>query len=184
MKTNKEIWVEFLLTYGWAVLVVLIALGAFVYYGFINPNSFGEIKEEVEETTTITLPSQKWSPYNWKSKVYAGEEGSTISRECTVGKTWVNCHAFEVRNWTLKRIYKIVDCFEEKCLPICKDGICEGEICETIKSKCEKNLEKPYEIKIFKRDDGFYIIEDNDYDYFDVYLVFEGERNIYNKRRW
>ena len=29
---------EFLMTYGWAILVVLIAIGALAYFGFLNPN--------------------------------------------------------------------------------------------------------------------------------------------------
>ena len=31
---------EFLMTYGWAILVVLIAIGALAYFGVLNPNSF------------------------------------------------------------------------------------------------------------------------------------------------
>ena len=31
---------EFLMTYGWAILVVLIAIGALAYFGVLNPNPF------------------------------------------------------------------------------------------------------------------------------------------------
>ena len=31
---------EFLMTYGWAILVVLIAIGALAYFGVINPERF------------------------------------------------------------------------------------------------------------------------------------------------
>ena len=31
---------EFLMTYGWAILVVLIAIGALAYFGVLNPNKF------------------------------------------------------------------------------------------------------------------------------------------------
>ena len=31
---------EFLMTYGWAILVVLVALGALAYFGFLNPDRF------------------------------------------------------------------------------------------------------------------------------------------------
>lgn len=31
---------EFLMTYGWAILVVLIVIGALAYFGVLNPNTF------------------------------------------------------------------------------------------------------------------------------------------------
>jgi len=31
---------EFLMTYGWAILVVLVAIGALAYFGFLNPDRF------------------------------------------------------------------------------------------------------------------------------------------------
>lgn len=31
---------EFLMTYGWAILVVLIAIGCLWYFGVLNPDSF------------------------------------------------------------------------------------------------------------------------------------------------
>jgi len=31
---------EFLMTYGWAILVVLVALGALAYFGFLSPDRF------------------------------------------------------------------------------------------------------------------------------------------------
>ncbi len=31
---------EFLMTYGWAILVVLIAIGALAYFGVLNPSRF------------------------------------------------------------------------------------------------------------------------------------------------
>lgn len=31
---------EFLMTYGWAILVVLVAIGALAYFGVLNPNRF------------------------------------------------------------------------------------------------------------------------------------------------
>jgi len=31
---------EFLMTYGWAILVVLVAIGALAYFGVLNPSSF------------------------------------------------------------------------------------------------------------------------------------------------
>jgi len=31
---------EFLMTYGWALLVVLIAIGALAFFGVLNPSRF------------------------------------------------------------------------------------------------------------------------------------------------
>src|SRR3989338_3584712 len=31
---------EFLMTYGWAILVVLVAIGALAYFGVLNPSRF------------------------------------------------------------------------------------------------------------------------------------------------
>jgi hypothetical protein len=32
--------VEYLITYGWAILAVLVAVGAFAYFGIFNPSDF------------------------------------------------------------------------------------------------------------------------------------------------
>ena len=39
---------EFLMTYGWAILVVLVAIGALAYFGVLNPSRF------LPETCTLT----------------------------------------------------------------------------------------------------------------------------------
>ena len=41
---------EFLTTYGWAFLVILVMIGALAYFGVLNPENFME-----EETHSITL---------------------------------------------------------------------------------------------------------------------------------
>ena len=41
---------EFLMTYGWAILVVLIAIGALVYFGVISPEKF------IQDSCTLTPP--------------------------------------------------------------------------------------------------------------------------------
>jgi hypothetical protein len=39
MRSNKgQAALEFLMTYGWAILVVLIVIGALAYFGVLNPN--------------------------------------------------------------------------------------------------------------------------------------------------
>lgn len=42
METRKraQAAMEFLMTYGWAILVVLIAIGALAYFGVLNPDKF------------------------------------------------------------------------------------------------------------------------------------------------
>ena len=41
MKTIKsQAALEFIMTYGWAILVVLVAIGALSYFGVLNPGRF------------------------------------------------------------------------------------------------------------------------------------------------
>ncbi|MBN1157483.1 hypothetical protein JXA85_07715 [Candidatus Woesearchaeota archaeon] len=36
-KKSAQAAMEFLMTYGWAILIVIIVIGAFVYFGVLNP---------------------------------------------------------------------------------------------------------------------------------------------------
>ena len=40
MTQKGQAAMEFLMTYGWAILVVLIAIGALAYFGVLNPSRF------------------------------------------------------------------------------------------------------------------------------------------------
>jgi len=40
MKKRAQAAMEFLMTYGWAILVVLIAIGALAYFGVLDPGKF------------------------------------------------------------------------------------------------------------------------------------------------
>lgn len=40
MNRKGQAAMEFLMTYGWAILVVLVAIGALAYFGVLNPSSF------------------------------------------------------------------------------------------------------------------------------------------------
>jgi len=40
MARKAQAAMEFLMTYGWAILVVLIAIGALAYFGVLNPDKF------------------------------------------------------------------------------------------------------------------------------------------------
>ena len=46
---------EFLMTYGWALLVVLIAISALAYFGLLNPSRF--LPEKAELCTGLFVPS-------------------------------------------------------------------------------------------------------------------------------
>ncbi|MBW3004970.1 hypothetical protein KY310_04010 [Candidatus Woesearchaeota archaeon] len=39
--------IEFLLTYGWVILVFLVAIGALLYFGFLSPETFGQEQCEI-----------------------------------------------------------------------------------------------------------------------------------------
>lgn len=40
MKKKAQVAMEFLMTYGWALLIILIAIGALAYYGVLNVDRF------------------------------------------------------------------------------------------------------------------------------------------------
>jgi hypothetical protein len=40
MKRKAQAAMEFLMTYGWAILVVLVAIGALAYFGVLSPDRF------------------------------------------------------------------------------------------------------------------------------------------------
>ena len=40
MKRKSQAALEFLMTYGWAILVVLVAVGALAYFGVLSPDKF------------------------------------------------------------------------------------------------------------------------------------------------
>lgn len=40
MNKKGQAAMEFLMTYGWAILVVLVAIGALAYFGVLNPSQF------------------------------------------------------------------------------------------------------------------------------------------------
>ena len=40
MNRKSQAALEFIMTYGWAILVVLVAVGALAYFGVLNPDKF------------------------------------------------------------------------------------------------------------------------------------------------
>ncbi len=47
--SNAQAAMEFLMTYGWAILVVIVVIGTLAYYGVLNPSSF------IPESCTLPL---------------------------------------------------------------------------------------------------------------------------------
>ncbi|MGV8086048.1 MAG: hypothetical protein ACP5N1_00300 [Candidatus Woesearchaeota archaeon] len=50
MKKKGQAAMEFLMTYGWAIVVVLAAIGALAYFGVLSPNKL------LPDRTTFTTP--------------------------------------------------------------------------------------------------------------------------------
>ncbi len=50
MARKAQAAMEFLMTYGWAILVVLVVLGALTYFGVLNPQTFMPSRCETGET--------------------------------------------------------------------------------------------------------------------------------------
>lgn len=93
--------VEFLITYGWAIMMVLVAIGALVYFGVMNPKlpdkcifgnglvcqdsviyDIGQIDivviNSIGKTITITdVESDQWESCNWhgSNPLPSGEKG-------------------------------------------------------------------------------------------------------------
>jgi uncharacterized protein (UPF0333 family) len=40
MKRKGQVAMEFIMTYGWAILAVLVAIGALTYFGVMNPSKY------------------------------------------------------------------------------------------------------------------------------------------------
>jgi hypothetical protein len=63
MKNNKaQAAMEFLMTYGWALLVVLAAVGALAYFGVLKPQSF--LPEQCILTPGVACLDFKITPAN------------------------------------------------------------------------------------------------------------------------
>lgn len=60
---------EFLMTYGWAILVVLIAIGALAYFGVLNPSRF------LPESCTVG-PGISCEAYKVTGESVAGNDGT------------------------------------------------------------------------------------------------------------
>ena len=52
MKKRGQVAMEFIMTYGWAILVVLVAIGALAYFGVLNPSKY--LPEKCVFTTGVT----------------------------------------------------------------------------------------------------------------------------------
>jgi hypothetical protein len=54
-KKNKgETAIELLMTYGWAILIILIVAGVLAYYGIFSPRGFLEKQTNYDYVTTIS----------------------------------------------------------------------------------------------------------------------------------
>ena len=66
---KSQVALEFLMTYGWAILVVLVAIGALAYFGVLSPDKFLPSK--------CTLPAGM-ACIDHKAVATGAEEGITI----------------------------------------------------------------------------------------------------------
>ncbi len=90
---------EFLMTYGWAILVVLIAIGALAYFGVLNPSRFlpksctiepGFACEDFKVTSSgaqLLLRNGKGENLNNVTVVVAGCD---LSAEANGAATWTD----------------------------------------------------------------------------------------------
>ncbi|MFT4297834.1 MAG: hypothetical protein ACMXX5_01445, partial [Candidatus Woesearchaeota archaeon] len=55
---NSQVAMEFLMTYGWALLVVLIAIAALVFFGLLEPSRF--LPEKIELPAGFIVQGSAW----------------------------------------------------------------------------------------------------------------------------
>mgnify|MGYP001619472072 FL=1 len=56
MDKKSQAALEFLMTYGWAILVVLVAIAALAYFGVLSPCKFVPSSAGCEKENTTTTP--------------------------------------------------------------------------------------------------------------------------------
>ena len=77
MNKKGQAAMEFLMTYGWAILVVLAAIGALAYFGVLSPSAL------LPERTTFTAPI----PSVDTAVIRASDDTVTIAFRNNVGST-------------------------------------------------------------------------------------------------
>lgn len=57
MNKKAGVLFEFTMTYGWAILVVLVAVGALAYFGILGPIKYTPETEKLNESCIIDIAS-------------------------------------------------------------------------------------------------------------------------------
>lgn len=89
MRKKAQAAMEFLMTYGWAILVVLVAIGALAYFGVLTPERFLPEKcllaagfhcksYKVEADTGVTLLMGNSLPFDITVNTINLKEGDTV----------------------------------------------------------------------------------------------------------
>ena len=86
VKKRGQAAMEFLMTYGWALLVVLVAIGALAFFGVLNPGQF------LPSTCTIT-PGISCNAFQATAIVTANDGTVTLVLQNGMG---VDLESFEV----------------------------------------------------------------------------------------
>ena len=111
---------EFLMTYGWALLVVLVAIGALAFFGVLNPGQF------LPSSCTIT-PGIACTDFKVTAETVAGNDGTIIlNLQNGIGDTLTGV----VVSWTgggvgclSSTLTTFTDgSLEQFTLPLCKTG--------------------------------------------------------------
>jgi hypothetical protein len=93
MKKRGQAAMEFLMTYGWAILVVLVVIGALAYFGVLNPQNI--LPQKCEFTTGL----------NCQDHVLSSSTGLTLRLNNGLGKDIrIDEISFDADN-------NVVDCF-------------------------------------------------------------------------
>ena len=99
MKGRKgQAALEFLMTYGWATLVVLVVIGALAYFGVLNPNIL--VPEKCTLQTGLACKDYKMTPDGLLLELENGMGKGIVVRNITINATQgsSSCYAAKNRN--------------------------------------------------------------------------------------
>lgn len=99
-KFNKEEITEFILTYGWAILVVLAAIAALVYFEVLTPTEPTPTKESIYDCGNIFVKGNEETTGELQNASFAIKQRPD---------EWINETTFSGR--FLKAYYDMDNCF-------------------------------------------------------------------------
>lgn len=86
---NTAYWMEFMMTYGYAIIIVLVLGGSLVYFGKLSPDNLLPLKSKIDKACEIKC----------------AEDGLYYQKYTPIEDNRFNCHCTElfILNITIKQ---------------------------------------------------------------------------------